>query len=343
VATTIGCEVGEEATELASLVPAPEGVGEPRGPPAPPVPPESLPGRYAVAAGVALYAGCSSTLLVINKVAVSLVPDASFVLFWQFLASCLAVRGLRYRWPDMDIELLEWDKVKKFAPAMLVFYICLLANTQALKSVNVETVIVVRSCSPVAVALLEHAALGQALPSCKAALALAAIAAGATVYVLSGEGFHVKGYAWLSVYFVFIVVEMVFVKFVIETVQMSTWTRVYYKNTLSLPLALLSCALAWDGGLLAATWSAASLLALALSSGVGVAISYATFNLLKLVSATSFAVIGVVCKVLTVLINDLIWTQHSNLVGHLGLLLCILAGVLYERAKAEQRALQAGG
>ena len=31
---------------------------------------------------------------------------------------------------------------------------------------------------------------------------------------------------------VFIVVEMVFVKFVVDTIPMSTWTRVYYNNTL---------------------------------------------------------------------------------------------------------------
>ena len=33
---------------------------------------------------------------------------------------------------------------------------------------------------------------------------------------------------------VFIVTEMVFVKFIVDTVPMSTWTRVYYNNTLCL-------------------------------------------------------------------------------------------------------------
>ena len=33
---------------------------------------------------------------------------------------------------------------------------------------------------------------------------------------------------------VFIVTEMVFVKFIVDTVPMSTWTRVYYNNTLYL-------------------------------------------------------------------------------------------------------------
>lgn len=43
-------------------------------------------------------------------------------------------------------------------------------------------------------------------------------------------------------------------------------------------------------------------------------------------------------KVVTVLINDAIWKQHSNTFGHIGLAMCIAAGFLYERAKSEQRA-----
>merc|ERR1719229_1548723 len=122
---------------------------------------------------------------------------------------------LHFAQPEMDIEMLKWDKAKPFAVATLVFYLCLLSNTQALKFVNVETVIVVRSCSPIAVALLERAALGRALPSLKGIGALLLIAAGAAVYVLTDQGFDIKGYTWLIIYFIFIVIEMVFVKFVV--------------------------------------------------------------------------------------------------------------------------------
>jgi len=66
---------------------------------------------------------------------------------------------------------------------------------------------------------------------------------------------------------------------------------------------------------------------------VGITISYAGFNLRKLISATSFTVVGVVCKVITVLINDVIWKNHSNTAGHIGLGICICAGFLFERSK----------
>jgi hypothetical protein len=44
--------------------------------------------------GIGAYAICSASLLVINKVAVSAIPSASFVLISQFVASVVAVLGL---------------------------------------------------------------------------------------------------------------------------------------------------------------------------------------------------------------------------------------------------------
>merc|ERR1739845_30595 len=129
---------------------------------------------------------------------------------------------------------------------------------------------------------------------------------------------------------------MVFVKFVIETVPMSTWTRVYYNNTLSLPMAVVSAVGFTTPPFMQVTWDAGAIGAVGLSCIVGIAISYAGFNLRKLISATSFTVVGVVCKLLTVLINDAIWTQHSNATGHFGLLVCILAGFTYEKVKSSK-------
>jgi len=232
-----------------------------------------------------------------------------------------------------DIETLRWQKVKPFSVATAVFYLCLLSNTQALRFVNVEAVIVVRSCSPIAVSVLEHLTLGRDLPSCTGVMALLLIAGGAAIYAFGGEGIQVDGLAWLAVYFVFIVTEMVFVKFVVDTVPMSTWTRVYYNNALSIPMALLSDIWQGDTSFTKVDWTPSAVLAVSLSCVVGVAISYAGFNLRQLVSATSFTVVGVVCKLVTVLINDVIWTHHSNAIGHLGLLVCIAAGFCYERTK----------
>lgn len=304
----------------------------PEPPPPPKVDQTDLPMR-TVAFSVLFYAACSSTLLLINKVAMHFVPDASFILFCQFVTSSLAVRVIKLASPDSDIEFLRWEKARPFFLACLIFFLCLLANTAALKSVNVETVIVARSCAPIAVSILEHFTLGRNLPTLQGTLALLAIAGGAVIYVVSDEGFKIEGYTWLLLYFVFIVTEMVFVKFIVDTVPMSTWTRVYYNNTLSIPLVLLSSTMMGFGGFLEVVWAWQHIAVVGLSCVVGVAISYSGFHLRKMVSATTFTVIGVLCKLMTVMLNDIVWSQHSNFMGHIGLLLCIAAGFAYERTK----------
>merc|ERR1719469_1201795 len=82
-------------------------------------------------------------------------------------------------------------------------------------------------------------------------------------------------------------------------------------------------------------WTAGAVGTVALSCVVGVAISYAGFNLRKLVSATSFTVVGVVCKLVTVLVNDFMWSHHSNAIGHAGLAVCIASGFVYEKVKSK--------
>ena len=49
-------------------------------------------------------------------------------------------------------------------------------------------------------------------------------------------------------------------------------------------------------------------------------------------SATAFAVIGNVCKVLTILINVTIWDKHASNLGLGCLIICLVAATLYEQA-----------
>ena len=50
------------------------------------------------------------------------------------------------------------------------------------------------------------------------------------------------------------------------------------------------------------------------------------------VSATSFTVIGVMNKCLTVLLNLIVWDQHAPPGGIICLLVCLLGGSLYRQA-----------
>merc|ERR1712228_994436 len=112
-------------------------------------------------------------------------------------------------------------------------------------------------------------------------------------------------------------------------------TRVYYNSALSIPMTIFSALVTGDyDSISSAPWTLGAVVVVSVSCVVGVGIGYSGFNLRKVVSATTFTVVGVVCKIFTVLINDLIWSQHSNLAGHVGLMICLASGFLYERSKS---------
>lgn len=296
-------------------------------------PKEAAPTKRQILFGTLLYALCSSTLLVVNKVTLNLIPDTPFLLICQYIVSAVSMRALGAARPDIEVEGLVMEKVKPFSIAVCVVFAVLLTNAEALKAVNVESVIVVRSCSPIAVALLESATLGKALPSRSGMGMLATIAIGAFLYVVTDAGFVINGYLWLVLYFVSIVVDMVYIKFVMENIKMSTWTRVYYTSALSLPLAMCCWLVLGSSSTLSCLASPRAQASLLLACVLGVGIGYAGYSLRQMLSATSFTVVGVVCKLGTVLINDVIWNKHSSFFGHVTLALCIAAGLAYEKLK----------
>ena len=59
--------------------------------------------------------------------------------------------------------------------------------------------------------------------------------------------------------------------------------------------------------------------------------SYFAFLCRASVSATSFTVIGNVCKILTVVINVSIWDKHASPLGLGALLLCLAAAATYQQ------------
>jgi len=56
------------------------------------------------------------------------------------------------------------------------------------------------------------------------------------------------------------------------------------------------------------------------------------FSCRKVISATGFTVLGIVNKLLTVVINLVIWDNHATFIGTIGLLICMLGGILYQQS-----------
>ena len=50
-----------------------------------------------------------------------------------------------------------------------------------------------------------------------------------------------------------------------------------------------------------------------------------------MISATSFSLVGNICKIITILVNILIWDKHAGTEGVGALLLCLAASAMYQQ------------
>merc|ERR1719487_25829 len=106
------------------------------------------------------YSLCSSTLLLANKAALVYLPLPSVVSFIQIISSAVAVYGIKMA--GVKVDDFEASKLKAYAMYILAFVAAIYANMKALAHSNVETVIVFRSCTPIAVSLIEYLFMGRA-------------------------------------------------------------------------------------------------------------------------------------------------------------------------------------
>eukprot|EP00512_Aurantiochytrium_limacinum_P003499 CAMPEP_0171497134 /NCGR_PEP_ID=MMETSP0958-20121227/7097_1 /TAXON_ID=87120 /ORGANISM="Aurantiochytrium limacinum, Strain ATCCMYA-1381" /LENGTH=330 /DNA_ID=CAMNT_0012031331 /DNA_START=230 /DNA_END=1222 /DNA_ORIENTATION=- len=284
------------------------------------------------------YAVSSSGLVVINKWAVMRWPYSSTLTFTQLTASwvlafIIGLIGL------VPVDKLDWQKIKAFSPACLIFFVVLACNMKLLQYANVDTFIVLRSLVPLATAFTERLTIGTPLPGPKVLACLVLIVVGAVGYVQADREFSLTAYTWGAAYVITMVIDTVLVKRVVTKVELTPWGLVLYNNLIAsvlypffayatdeasqIPIAMAE--------LLAPGSSSA--VAVAASCVFGIAISYFGLNARKALTATAFSVLGVVCKFATVLVNVSVWEHHASPVGIFWLLVCISGGILYQKAQ----------
>jgi len=114
---------------------------------------------------------------------------------------------------------------------------------------------------------------------------------------------------------------------------MTTWTQVYYTNSLAaLPLLTVLVATGEIQTLVDFEWTTVAQFWVVASALLGVAIAYFSFMARAAVSATYFTVIGNVCKVLTVFINVFMWDLHATPAGLASLFVCLVGAYFYKQS-----------
>ncbi|KAL5836378.1 hypothetical protein ACOSQ3_015928 [Xanthoceras sorbifolium] len=290
---------------------------------------------YGVAAGYCLSA---SLLSIINKWAVMKFPYPGALTALQYFTSAVGVLLCGY-FKFIEYDALDLLTMWRFLPAAIIFYLSLFTNSELLLHANVDTFIVFRSAVPIFVAIGETLFLHQPWPLVRTWISLATIFGGSVIYVLTDYQFTVMAYSWAVAYLVSMSIDFVYIKHVVMTIGLNTWGLVLYNNLEALLLFPLELLIMGELKKIKheitdeSDWySFQVVLPVGLSCLFGLSISFFGFSCRRAISATGFTVLGIVNKLLTVVINLVIWDKHSTLVGTVGLLICMLGGIMYQQS-----------
>lgn len=256
-----------------------------------------------------------------------------FILVLQLAFAALTVKGCA-TFGVLEAEKLRWGLVRPFLLIVAGFLGTLYANIKVLVYSNVETFITFRSSTPLVLSLFDYIFLGRELPGGRSVFSLLLLLVSCAGYTYFDQGFKLQAYGWLCVWYCFFIFEACYVKYTCDTVIMTNWGRVYYTNFLS-SLALLAVFPFCTGEhelLKNYAWNPPQIILLFVSCAIGVCMSHAGYLMRSNVSATAGVVVGVVCKIGSVLINLLIWDQHASPVQLCFLSMGLAGGSLFQQA-----------
>jgi len=294
-------------------------------------------------ASIISYSFCSGTLVLLNKLTLYHLPFPSLVVAFQLLACLVMIYSASFA-GYISVDPLKWEFIKPYLLYTFFFSTGVYCNMRSLNIANVETVIVFRALTPVIVAFLDALFLGREWPSTRSWVGLLTLVVGAYGYASHDEKFQTQGYSayfWPTLYTIIIALEMAYGKRIVKSVPLETRSGpVIYTNLLGfLPMMMLAgvgneYSKFWDFWWSNADYRIppASIPFLIMGSLVGTGIGYSGWWCRSVVSATSFTLIGVINKCLTILLNVAIWDKHATPGGIVSLFVCIFGGLIYQQS-----------
>lgn len=103
------------------------------------------------------FSAASSSLLLVNKLCIHLLPMPSFISTLQFVVCVLFTLAIKAT-GAAEVDDWEWAKVKPYLYYTVMFVATIYCNMKALQFSNVETIIVFRACCPIVVCVRERPA-----------------------------------------------------------------------------------------------------------------------------------------------------------------------------------------
>jgi len=139
---------------------------------------------------------------------------------------------------------------------------------------------------------------------------------------------------WSAVWLLIFVLDMVFIKWVIEKTRSSGWDAALMQNAFAAVfLALVWFVEAQREAVAPVEWTVGSTVIVLSTCIVGTLLSYTGMSLRSKMSATTFAVVGIVCKMVSILLNEVwIGEDNNNVMRLMCVIVCIACSSLYRQS-----------
>ena len=276
----------------------------------------------------------------VNKSALLVFPHPNLLVLVQYSVAAVALSCASF-FGVFSVKTLSMDKFQGVGVLALFFHLGIWSNSQVMHHGNVDTFIAFRGCVPLVVALLEQFLLPLKAKriNAESAISLSAIFVTSVGFGVADDKFNVLAYLWGVFATLTIAAESLWVKRLFDTNDFSFWEISLLNNSLSavyafcFEIARLFTGFASEFNDVVVS-SASFAWPLFLSCCAGIAMSVSAFAVRKELSATSFSVLGVANKFLTIAFNSLAWAHHSSLKSRILLALGILATVTYQQSMA---------
>ena len=290
------------------------------------------------------YFWSSSALLVLNKIAITVVPNASLLLFVQIASTVVIISIVAQLGQQKVVFFPSLSMIKAYSSVGLVFLVTIYSNFRLINAVGVNAFIVLRCTTPLIISILDWCFLGRELPKRRSLVALCGILLSGGAYVWpkilrrSDSGFRhsdAEGLIWSLVWLSSFIVDMVYIKYIVDAFPCNGLERSLYQNALSLPFLLVTLFTPLEtSGLsaLTAPGTGRAHLALVLSCIAGTVLSFTGMALRSELSATFFTVLGIVCKMASSFLNELFVEPENSLHSLTCILCCILSSSIYRQA-----------
>jgi len=293
---------------------------------------------------IAGYCLASSSMTILNKAAIKAFNFPYWLCTFQNFATLLVLAvivnlvpkghkifGLRVQYSNQ--VLFTWT------PAALLFCLMLVSAMSAMQTMSVTTVLVARSLTPLVTLILESRVL-SVKASVRIWFSLGTILVGSVFYCMAEMEGSTVGYIWLGVNLLAAAAYHVYVKKVINDLNMSTMDMVLYNNAMSIPLLIAAGVIAdntrdlpygftsMDG--LAWLWVSLSLITASF-------ISFTGFGMQAVISATSSTVVNHINKVASFIVAHVIFEDKINALMTIGMIITLGGTIWYSVERLMER------